>query len=54
MSLISCPTSFLSYSDRIVPRFYDIGTLKHVQIAAIERNWQVIARVKAGMDVSCP
>jgi hypothetical protein len=35
-------------------RFYDIGTLKHAQIAAIEWNRQVIARVKAGMDVSCP
>jgi hypothetical protein len=35
-------------------RFDDIGTLKHAQIAAIEWNRQVIARVKAGMDVSCP
>lgn len=34
----------------------DIGTLKHAQIAAIEWNRQIVARVKAGLDASssCP
>ncbi|KAN0108975.1 Rpp14/Pop5 family domain containing protein [Russula decolorans] len=39
---------------KVVPHVIHVsGTLKHAQIAAIEWNRQVIARVKAGMDVSC-
>ncbi|KAI0280712.1 ribonuclease P/MRP protein subunit, partial [Russula aff. rugulosa BPL654] len=39
----------------VIPHVIHVsGTLKHAQIAAIEWNRQVIAHVKAGMDVSCP
>ncbi|KAN0113742.1 hypothetical protein V8E52_007395 [Russula decolorans] len=39
---------------KVVPHVIHVsGTLKHAQIAAIEWNRQVIARVKAGIDVSC-
>lgn len=46
------PVFSLAHSNRFVP-FYGIGTLKHAQMAAIEWNRQIIARVKSGMDVSC-
>jgi hypothetical protein len=55
--LISWPSFLLSFIVMglccCCARFYDIDTLKHAQIAAIQWNRQVIARVKAGMDVSC-